>query len=313
MSNTELEGFTLRPATLDDVSAIYDLLQSQERMLYGYSDKILAYLQAAYSSPTLDFAKDTCLAFNRARRLIGSMLLEQGGYANFEVTVCVFPPEPDSHLSEYLLSLAENRVRVLMVQDQPNVEVTLNSWVASIDQESLLCYEQAGFQEVRRNWRMEIEFNEPPASPIWPEGVELRPFAPEKDDYAVFEMVERAFQDHWGYTPEDFAEWRHWGIEQADFDPSLYFIAWADDQPIGGVLCHAGPPSWVNSLAVAHQWRGKGLGLALLQHAFGEFYRRGWRRAGLAVDSQNLTGATRLYQRAGMRNTREYLNMKKEL
>jgi len=313
MSNTEPTGFIRRPATLDDVPAIYGLLQIYERALYGYTDKILSYVQATYASPTLDLAGDTCLLFNRAGRLVGSMLLEQERYATFGVTVCLFPSEPGSHLIDYLLCLAESRAWALMVQTQSGEQVTLNSWVPSIDQESLQCYERAGFQEVRRNWRMEIEFNSPPALPIWPQGVELRLFVPERDDRAVFEMVERAFQDHWGQTSEDFAAWRSWAIEQVDFDPSLYFIAWAGDQPVGGALCYAGPLGWVNSLAVAREWRGRGLGLSLLQHAFGEFYRRNLYRAGLAVDSQNLTGATRLYHRAGMRKTREYLNMKKEL
>jgi mycothiol synthase len=313
MNNALPDGLTVRPATLDDVPVIYDLLQSHERALYGYSDKILAYVQAAYSSPTLDFAAETCLVFGRAGQLVGSMLLEQSRYANFGVTVCVFPPEPGLHLDNYLLRLAESRAQGLMVQAQPGVQVTLDSWVSSLDRESLQCYVRAGFQEVRRNWRMEIELNELPASPTWPDGIELRSFVPEKDDRAVFEMVESAFQDHWGYTPEDFAEWRYQAIEQAYFDASLYFIAWVADQPVGGALCNAGPPSWVNNLAVAREWRGRGLGLALLQHSFGEFYRRNQRRTGLAVDSENLTGAARLYQRAGMRRTREYLSMKKEL
>ena len=160
---------------------------------------------------------------------------------------------------------------------------------------------------------MEIELNELPVSPTWPEGIELRPFVPGRDARAVFEVVEGAFQDDWESTPEAFAEWRSWTIEQADFDPSLTLIAWAGDHPVGGALCHAGPPGWVNSLAVAREWRGRELGLALLQHAFGDFYRRGLRRACLAVDAQNPTGATRLYQHAGMRKTREYLNMKKGL
>jgi GNAT superfamily N-acetyltransferase len=313
MSKTEPEGFTVRPATLDDVLAIYDLLQSHERALYGSSDKILAYVQATYSSPTLDLARDTCLVFDQAGRLIGSMLLEQSGSAHFGITVCVFPPEPDSHLDNSLLGRAESRARALTVQAQPGVQVMLDGWVSSIDREGLQCYERAGFQEMRRNWRMEIDLNELPASPTWPEGVDLRPFVPERDARALFEVVEGAFQDHWGYTPEDFAEWRYWNIEQADFDPSLSFLAWADDQPVGGALCNAGPPGWVNSLAVAREFRGRGLGLALLQHSFGELYDRDLHRVGLAVDSQNLTGATRLYQRAGMRKTREYLNVKKEL
>lgn len=279
----------------------------------GIQTEFLAYVQATYSEPSLDFAGDTCLVFDRAGRLVGSLLLEQSRYAHFGVTVCVFPPEPGSHLDDYLLSRAESRARAQMVQTQSGVQVTLDGWVSSVDWESRKSYGRAGFQDVRRNWRMEIELNRLPASPTWPEGVELRPFVPRRDDHAVFELVERAFQDHWGETPEDFAQWRYWAIEQADFDPSLYLIAWAGDQPVGGALCHAGPPGWVNSLAVARSWRGRGLGLALLQHAFGELYRRDLRRAGLAVDSENLTGATRLYQHAGMRKTREYLNMKKVL
>jgi hypothetical protein len=49
-----------------------------------------------------------------------------------------------------------------------------------------------------------------------------------------------------------------------------------------------------------------GLGLALLHHAFGAFYVRGRHLVGLAVDSQSLTGATRVYERAGMRVTERY-------
>jgi GNAT superfamily N-acetyltransferase len=313
MRTAEPEGFARRPATPNDVPAIYGLLQAHERALHGYADTILAYVQAPYASPTLNFAEETCLVFDRAGQLVGSMLLEHSMYASFGVTVCVFQPPPGAHVEDSLLSLAVGRAQALMVQAQPGVQVTMDSWVSSMDRESLQCFERAGFQEARRNWRMEIELNELPASPTWPEGVELRPFVPERDDRAVFEVIEGAFQDDWEFTPEAFAEWRSWTIEQADFDPSLSFIAWAGDQTVGGALCHAGPPGWVNSLAVARQWRGRGLGLALLQHAFGDFYRRGLRRAGLAVDAHNPTGATRLYQRAGMRKTREYLNMKKEL
>ncbi len=57
---------------------------------------------------------------------------------------------------------------------------------------------------------------------------------------------------------------------------------------------------WVGSLSVRRPWRRKGLAAALLHHTFGEFYRRGQRRVGLSVDSSNLTGATRVYERAGM-------------
>jgi hypothetical protein len=39
MSTAEPEGFTLRPAQLSDVPAIYDLFQSHERALYGHRNE----------------------------------------------------------------------------------------------------------------------------------------------------------------------------------------------------------------------------------------------------------------------------------
>jgi ribosomal protein S18 acetylase RimI-like enzyme len=56
---------------------------------------------------------------------------------------------------------------------------------------------------------------------------------------------------------------------------------------------------------VRKPWRKRGLGLALLHHAFGVFYSRGQPRIALGVDAQNPTGATRLYERAGMHVTWE--------
>ncbi len=60
-------------------------------------------------------------------------------------------------------------------------------------------------------------------------------------------------------------------------------------------------------------WRKRGLGLALLHHAFGEFYRRGQPKVALGVDAQNPTGATRLYERAGMHVAYEAVAFQKEL
>jgi ribosomal protein S18 acetylase RimI-like enzyme len=53
--------------------------------------------------------------------------------------------------------------------------------------------------------------------------------------------------------------------------------------------------------------------MALLLHSFGEFYRRGIHKVALGVDAQSLTGATRLYERAGMHIVRQYARYEKEL
>jgi mycothiol synthase len=56
---------------------------------------------------------------------------------------------------------------------------------------------------------------------------------------------------------------------------------------------------------VRRAWRRRGLGEALLRHSFAAFRRKGFTRGTLGVDASSVTGATRLYERAGMRVYRD--------
>jgi mycothiol synthase len=60
-------------------------------------------------------------------------------------------------------------------------------------------------------------------------------------------------------------------------------------------------------LGVRRPWRRQGLGHALLLQSFQAFRQRGWTRGTLGVDASSPTGATRLYERAGMRVYRDTL------
>jgi ribosomal protein S18 acetylase RimI-like enzyme len=89
-----------------------------------------------------------------------------------------------------------------------------------------------------------------------------------------------------------------------------------DGEQIAGIsLCGIEKTSdaWVQTLGVLRSWRRQGLALALLQHSFREFYKRGLHTVYLAVDAQSLTGATRLYERAGMHIVRQNDRYEKEL
>ena len=80
------------------------------------------------------------------------------------------------------------------------------------------------------------------------------------------------------------------------------------DGEVAGAVLPFGDRSygWVLELGVRDRWRGRGIGLVLLRTAFRELWRRGHTHIGLEVDAANETGATRLYERAGMRVTRQY-------
>ena len=70
---------------------------------------------------------------------------------------------------------------------------------------------------------------------------------------------------------------------------------------------------WIATVAVRSAWRKRGLGLAMLYESFRRFRERGETLAGLGVDAQNPTGATRLYERAGMRRAWAAAVYEKEL
>jgi mycothiol synthase len=158
---------------------------------------------------------------------------------------------------------------------------------------------------------MEIHLEEEPPEPEWPEVVAVRTFAPGGDERAVFEAVEDAFGDVWGRPRGTF---ERFVAMTEGLDPSLWLLA-TDGGEIAGVLLGkiVAGEGWVDVVGVRRPWRRRGLGLALLRRAFGEYRRRGVRRVELSVDAGSITGAPRLYGRAGMALKTSYVVYQKEL
>jgi ribosomal protein S18 acetylase RimI-like enzyme len=176
---------------------------------------------------------------------------------------------------------------------------------------------QAGFAENGHSWEMRITLDEAPtAAPAWPAGVTVRSFVPGQDEAATHALINETFADMAAYQPESLENWAGRLMTLSNFDPGLWLLA---EAPGGGALAGAalcydyGDAGWVAQLGVRRPFRRQGLGLALLQHAFGEFYRRGQRVVELGVDASNPTGATRLYERAGMHVARRYARFFKSL
>lgn len=303
----------MRPPTMDDLEVVYQLCLAQSLALIGEEEMSRGDLRTYWTAPSHDLGRDERLVFDRDGQLLASLYTEQSKYARFFMDVAVRPGYNDPRVGDYLVELAESWVWEQMVQADPDVRVYMTAQVSAKNPHALARCARQGFREVRRYWEMTIDLHDSLPTPAWPDGVELRPFRPDRDAHAVFRMMDTSFEDHWGHLPGTFEEWRQHRIGRPDFDASLWFIAYDGDEIVGGALCTSDKQGWVNTLGVLRPWRHKGLGLALLYHAFGEFYRRGQREAMLGVDSQNLTGAVRLYQRAGMHMKFENIRFEKVL
>jgi mycothiol synthase len=181
-------------------------------------------------------------------------------------------------------------------------------------------FEEAGYRHIRTTYHMLLEMAADIPAPQFPEGIELRPFIQGEHDIAVWQAQNEAFRDHWGHEDVTFEDWSYDRLQDSEFDPTLWFLAVDrhSEEIAGYAICrpHAFQDrnvGWVRSLGVRRPWRKRGIGLALLRQAFHEFYRRGTRKVGLGVDAQNLTGALRLYENAGMRVTLAFDHYEKEL
>ena len=158
--------------------------------------------------------------------------------------------------------------------------------------------ERRGYRYIRSFYRMVIDLDEPPPSPVWPDGfgVALEP----AEERLIYETLEEAFEDHFGHEPRTFEEW----IAQNGplVERLCYVVRTEDGTPAAAQVCDEDRfgTAWVSILGVLPAWRRRGLGEALLRQAFHDLYARGRHRIALAVDAENTTGATRLYERVGM-------------
>ena len=208
----------------------------------------------------------------------------------------VEPRHAGRGLGSALLTLIEARAAELAPRGR------LTNGVIASNRAATSLLEGRDYRPVRHFFRMAIELDEPPPRPEWPDGLEPRPF--DRSHAREFHAaLEEAFADEWGHVAEPFEAWQARRVDSPGASPDLWLGVWDGDELAATIVCDARryEMGWVAAVGVRAGWRRRGLGLALLHHAFGEFWRRGERIVGLGVDAGNATGATRLYERAGMR------------
>jgi mycothiol synthase len=235
-------------------------------------------------------------------------------HAHLAIDGYVHPDFHGMNIDRVLMMRAEERAREEMKLAAPDLRVYIRSTMDGKDEPAIALHKEMGYAPLRYQWRMEIALTEMPTIPPFPEGIELRPFDKEAHARLTWEADNEAFSEHWGSHNAAFEEWSFRKFGKPEFDPNLWLIAWDGDQIAGFSLNRFRMGiGWVGTLGVRKPWRKQGLGMTLLKHSFADFYKRGTKTIGLGTDSENSTGATRLYEKAGMRMASEFVTFEKEL
>jgi ribosomal protein S18 acetylase RimI-like enzyme len=324
MSDNWHKSFELRPATLDDAAAIADLVNECSMERIGKPRVTARQAAGIMQTPGLDLETDFNLAFGPDEQLAGIVLVQDTApHTMYVVLADVRPQYRGQGLGSTLCRWAEERARRSMPQAPPGERVVLLQERLSNDAPARDLLTAQGYQVVRHNFRMVVELDEPPPQPAVPAGITIRPFVREQEGRALVRALREAFRDNWGYVERPFEEeyqrWMHVLDRDPNNDPAPFWFVGVEGEEIAGIcLCNpreSGNPesAWIQVVGVRPPWRRRGLALALLRHSLGALYRQGRRKAGLEVDTQNATGATRLYEKAGMHVERQYDFFEKEL
>jgi mycothiol synthase len=303
-----MNNLTLRPARPTDLPAVAGLLAAIDIDEYGVAETDEATIAELWSRPRFDPAVDAWVLEAGDGSIAGYVEVwdEEPGI-DFTIDAYVRPGLPRD-LERRLNDVATARAR-----EKQTGPAALHTVRAGADQKGMDYLLSDGWEAVRTYYRMTIELGERRPEVTWPAGIRPEAFRRGVDDEAMHALIEDAFSGHFRHPREPLDEWRQ-RMMGAGFDPRFWFFAREGDRAVAGLLGYdENGGGWVRDLGVPADHRGRGIGMAMLRHAFGLFHDAGLRRVGLGVDTGNVTRAALLYERAGMTVERHYHFFRKRI
>jgi mycothiol synthase len=269
-----------------------------------------------------DVARDVIVA-EIDGRMVGSAernIAVRDGIAVHQSDCVVLPEVRRRGLGRALLGWVIDRSREA-AQEWPGGEPhELGTWVDDGEAGSLALLESEGYRQVRYGFMMVRPLDEPIPGVALPEGVEVRPVV-EADHRRIWDADDEAFQDHWGAkqrTEEDFVRW----FTGPNTDTDLFRVAWDGDEVAGSVWNVIWTEEnesigikrgWLEHISVRRPWRKRGLATALIADSLRMFRDMGMEEGALGVDSENPSGALRLYESLGFRRHKRGVGLRRKL
>ena len=306
------EGYTFRVPFDSDAAGIAELANLNRLKFVGDQLFTAARVRDDWATPRFDRNRNVRVVHDGIGKLVGTIKIWD------TETPPVFMWIPGMVHSEHqgkgiganLLDWVEHRARESIDRCPADSRVSVLSVAYRDDVSAAKILQSRGYEHIRTDWRMQIDLDQPIPEPVWPDGITLQTYRHPEMLREVVLADKEAFRDHHGFVEEndeeELADREHEINTNTDFDAQYWKVARAGTDIAGLCLTFSKfhgdeTRGYVDSLGVLPAFRRQGLGLALLRDTFQRLQRAGLRSCVLGVDAGSLTGAQRLYQKAGMR------------
>ncbi len=311
-------GFRFRPARDEDAATAAALANEESLARVGFPSFTDERLLRFWTAPSVDRERDVAVVASPDGGLAACLFVV--GERPFVSVLAIGFVGLHFHgrgIGAAIVAENERRARRFVELAPAGRRVVVHAGALAGELRASALFTASGYSEVRRWQLMRVAFAGTPLAPSKVPGIDVRRFAP-GDGRDVYETHVAAFADHWGEGMETFEDFDHYVFDDPAFDPELWLLAW--DGPtlagyVGARLESEEDPSLghVTLLGVLAPYRRRGVGEALLRHAFRALHDRGKMGCDLHVDAESPTGATRLYERVGMTAYPRFATWEKEL
>ena len=306
-----IPSFVLRHLrTPDDIASMNDIANAVRRSQGDDFYTTAQQMQQFYEDPPgSDPVRDVVVA-EIDGRIVGygraAWHEQPDGFRIYEVLAFVDPMVAGEDLFMTMVDALETRLRVIAAE-HPRGEKLFESFGgdSAPEREALLL--GLGYQPVRHGYAMlRPTVDDLPDAPL-PEGLEIRDVLPEHLP-AIWEADQEAFSDHWGFSPATDSDYERFATDPVTSDTSLWRVAWDGDEVTGQVRAYINDEEneqlgrkrgYTEFISVRRPWRRRGLARALIAASFPLLRARGMTEVGIGVDTENVSGALRVYEKCG--------------